>query len=80
VKITDKNGISKELAPTNSVGNFYIDKEEWDPVFPVKVEVYRKDVAKPATMNSTIGRDGGCATCHRGRGDRNYQPEVYIDP
>jgi hypothetical protein len=72
---------TKYVLFSNSVGNFYVEKEAWDPVFPVEVfEVMRAGAEKPIPpMKSTIGRDGGCGGCHRGSGDRFYQPQVYIE-
>ncbi len=74
ITLTDVKG-SRVTLTSNAAGNFYIDKAQWDPIFPLKVEVAANG-AHPV-MTSTIGRDGGCATCHRGAGDLHYSPAVY---
>jgi hypothetical protein len=81
VTLQDKRG-SQLVLVSNSAGNFYVEKETWDPIFPVQVRVQRAGAEKPTKkpMTSTIGRDGGCGACHRGAGDHHYQPQVYIDP
>lgn len=47
---------------TNRVGNFWVTKEEWQPVFPVKVKIAKG--AKEVVMRGEIGRSASCATCH----------------
>lgn len=59
VTITDTSGDSRK-ACTNSAGNFYIEKSDWEDVaFPLAV------TAGDRKMRSLIGRDGSCATCHK---------------
>lgn len=59
VEIFDSAGPSR-FACTNAAGNFFIEKEKWaDLTFPLKVR------AGSRNMNSIIGRDGSCATCHK---------------
>jgi hypothetical protein len=68
VRITDASGDVFQSRPTNCVGNFWVTKEDWDPLFPLAVEVIYKDPTtseeRAATMSTRIGRDGSCATCH----------------
>lgn len=75
VIVTDKRG-AQYVMTTNAVGNFYVDKEVWDPVFPIIVQVQSQGLTRG--MTTTIGRDGGCGACHRGVGDRHYMPQVYM--
>lgn len=75
VIVTDAKGGERELT-TNSVGNFYMFKSEWEPVFPLTVTV--AGAGAEARMKTTIGRDGACATCHRGAGDARRMPGVYL--
>lgn len=77
VTITDAKGDARELT-TNSVGNFYVFKQEWDPAFPLTVSLSGDGTEQ--VMKTTIGRDGACATCHRGAGDSRHMPAVYLRP
>lgn len=47
---------------TNCVGNFWIARSTWDPVFPVHVIVSKGDTRRE--MKSDIGRAASCADCH----------------
>jgi hypothetical protein len=59
VTITDSTG-DQRPACTNAAGNFFIRKEDWPELtYPLKVRTGTK------TMNSIIGRDGSCASCHK---------------
>lgn len=59
ITITDSSGDSR-MACTNAAGNFYIEKDAWsDIAFPLGVE------GGGLRMNSLIGRDGSCASCHK---------------
>ncbi len=54
------NGGSSLHACTNSVGNFYILSSNWtDITFPLS------PTAAGLSMQSLVGRDGSCATCHK---------------
>jgi len=59
VTITDSTGDLRN-ACTNAAGNFFIRKEDWpDLTYPLKVRAGSK------SMNSIVGRDGSCASCHK---------------
>ena len=59
VEIFDSAGPSR-FACTNAAGNFFIEKDKWaDLTYPLKVR------AGARSMNSIIGRDGSCASCHK---------------
>jgi hypothetical protein len=48
---------------TNAAGNFYVTPDEWNPTFPLTVTVSGGTFGT-LTMQSEVGRSGGCATCH----------------
>jgi hypothetical protein len=68
VTLTDAIGDVHSFS-TNSVGNFYEEKDRWDPRYPISVAVQYTDPrdgkAHKNTMETTIGREGGCAFCHK---------------
>lgn len=73
VKMWDAFGAT-HTAVTNCVGNFWVEKDVFDPAFPVHVEVeyflaeeLEKDEpkAKVQPMASRVSRDGSCAGCHQ---------------
>jgi hypothetical protein len=57
VTVVDSNSSDTRYSCTNSAGNFYITS--WDTItFPLSAS------AGGASMQSLVGRDGSCATCH----------------
>ncbi len=59
VEIFDSASPSR-FACTNAAGNFFIEKDKWaDLTYPLKVK------AGTRTMNSIIGREGSCGSCHK---------------
>lgn len=75
VTVTDVLGESRTLR-TNEAGNFFIARSDWDPGFPLTI-VVEADGQRRA-MITTIGRDGGCAACHRDPGGVNRMPGVFV--
>ena len=75
VTIVDAAGQTRTVR-SNQVGNFYIERSQWSPVFPLHVEVEGGGARR--VMVTTIGRDGGCGSCHRGGGDSSFVPGVYL--
>jgi hypothetical protein len=75
VIVTDAKNESRTLR-SNDAGNFFIAKSEWQPTFPVRVAIEANEIRRE--MTTTIGRDGGCGTCHRSAGDRTYMPGVFL--
>jgi hypothetical protein len=61
VRMTDSDG-SKHIAKTNCVGNFFVKPSEWNPKFPILVEVAKNNVRR--SMRSPIGREPSCGGCH----------------
>lgn len=80
VSFIDAAGISAK-ATTNCIGNFFISKEDYDPSFPLHVELeYQLDGGTPrrSPMNSRISRDGSCAGCHVGAPNQGSPGIVYV--
>jgi hypothetical protein len=66
---------------SNEVGNFYVAKSTWSPVFPVYVtlEDSRADKNGVQVMQTPIGRNGSCATCHYGADNEpTHMPPVFL--
>lgn len=72
VRVHDSEGRSKD-AVSNACGNFFITRDEWEPAFPLLVEILSGEVGGTdplvpvSTMGSRIAREGSCAGCHLGR-------------
>ena len=85
VRIWDSFGATWETT-TNCVGNFWVEKEDFDPAFPLHVEVaYQLEGGGPLKaqpMASRISRDGSCAGCHQDiASPTQYSPgRVYASP
>lgn len=61
VRMTDAEG-TKYIAKTNCVGNFFVKSSEWDPRFPILVEIAKGNVRR--VMQTPIGQSKSCAGCH----------------
>ncbi len=68
IRMTDSVG-TKHIAHTNCVGNFFVKPSEWQPKFPILVAVAKRGAIR--RMNSVIGREADCATCHTIKKDRD---------
>jgi hypothetical protein len=77
VTLTAANGATF-TAQSNSVGNFYVLASDFNPAFPVTVQVTYGTLT--ATMSSIIGRDGSCASCHADPASRVSAGPVYVAP
>jgi hypothetical protein len=76
ITVTDARGESREMR-SNGVGNFSIPKGDWPSItFPLRVVLEAESVRRE--MVTSIGRDGGCAACHRDEGDRTLMPSVFL--
>jgi hypothetical protein len=61
VTIADSAADLPKTPCTNAAGNFYVKKEDWaDIAFPLKVRG-----CGGRSMQSLIGRDGSCGSCHK---------------
>jgi hypothetical protein len=76
VTISSPDGTSRKVT-TNEVGNFYIETSDWSPKFPLIAQIELGEAKQE--MKTKIGRDGGCAACHRGVGDKALMPAVYLE-
>jgi hypothetical protein len=74
VLLRDSSGTTR-TAVTNSAGNFYLTAGEWTPAYPMFAELHDGDLVK--AMETRIGRNGGCAECHR-VGGQTKMPPVYM--
>ena len=87
VQMTDALGRTY-TATTNQAGNFYLVKEQFDPVYPMFVKLCTGDgcdpLASPPTANpmkTHIGREGSCAACHQDPEGRELVGHVFlVDP
>jgi mono/diheme cytochrome c family protein len=72
VRVHDSEGRARD-ALSNGCGNFFIRRDDWDPAFPLLVEILAGDPAGPtplvpvSSMGSRIAREGSCGGCHIGR-------------
>jgi hypothetical protein len=69
----------KGAAPlkTNCIGNFFVTKEQWDPGFPLTVEILCPPPSGRQKMATRIARDGSCASCHFGERTQGSAGWVY---
>ena len=64
IRLIDSEGTSRDLK-TNRCGNFFINRDSFDPAFPVRAELFDAEgETQLVTMATRIGRDGSCGTCH----------------
>jgi mono/diheme cytochrome c family protein len=89
ITITDATGDTRATV-SNCAGNFYVLKESWDPVYPLRAEIEcilptddpdavperRRNV-----MATRINRDGGCNSCHqKGPANADSVGQLYCMP
>jgi hypothetical protein len=77
VDVTDARG-EVWTVWSNCAGNFYITAERWQPVFPLHVRLSHGGVVDPVPMESKIGRDGACASCHLLQTGPSSAGRVYL--
>jgi len=77
VTLTDARG-SQTTSTTNAAGNFFVDKSTWNPAFPVHASIALGNIN--AIMNTEIGRDGSCASCHVAPATRISAGLVFLAP
>jgi hypothetical protein len=67
---------------TNEVGNFFVGKTDWTPVYPIRVELQdiRSDEdGGTKTMFSRIRAEGSCADCHHDADAApDHMPGVFL--
>jgi hypothetical protein len=64
-------------AMSNQAGNFFIAASEWQPTFPIIVPQVTLG-AVSQQMQTHVGRDGSCATCHFDPPGPACQGRIYV--
>jgi len=77
VDITDASGEIWTVW-SNCAGNFYVTAERWQPLFPLHVQVTHPWVTEVLPMESKIGREGACASCHALQAGPSSAGRVYL--
>lgn len=79
VRMTDSDG-TKYTAKTNCVGNFFVKPSEWNPKFPILVDIFKGGTRR--SMRSQIGRAADCAECHHldipVKDPLSQMPHIYL--
>lgn len=84
ITLIDAEGVVKTVT-TNCAGNFHLTKEQWNPSFPLQVEVRYPAPGAPnqqkptPSMASRISRDGSCAGCHYGPPNQGTPGYVFCE-
>lgn len=63
VHVTDATGATFDLT-SNCAGNFYVADTQWQPTFPLWVDLSYTAAGIVTKMKTKIGRDGSCNFCH----------------
>jgi len=80
VHLVDSKGREFD-AGVNCAGNFFVQKADYDPAFPVGVMIqFGSFNGMPFTkaMDSPIYREGSCAMCHVGAGNSDTTSHIYL--
>jgi hypothetical protein len=75
VQIEDINGDVFQ-SPTNAVGNFYVLTSQWEPTYPIQMQVSYE--AASNQMLTHVGREGSCAACHQSTPGPASPGPVYV--
>ncbi|HEX4337490.1 MAG TPA: hypothetical protein VH062_16360 [Polyangiaceae bacterium] len=77
VLVEDSTGVAGNVV-TNAAGSFFINGNDWHPVFPLQVTLTYGNITKQ--MPVQIGRAGSCADCHLAgsRGGPNTPGRIWI--
>jgi hypothetical protein len=75
VQLTDSNG-SQWHVPTNSAGNFFVSTTEWQPVYPITIQVIYQTAL--ANMTTHVSRSVSCADCHKDPAGSRSPGHVYV--
>jgi len=67
---------SSYIAYTNCVGNFFVTPEQYNPAFPIRVQVSQGGVT--VGMQSHIGREPSCANCHKDPPYYDSQGHIHL--
>jgi hypothetical protein len=64
------------VATTNSAGNFYILASQWQPTYPIQMQVALGSANNQ--MLTHVGREGSCAACHQAQVGPASPGPVYV--
>ncbi len=76
VQFVDKAG-QRTFTGTNCAGNFFVQRADFDPVFPVWTRVVFGGFPD-ADMSTPIFREGSCAHCHSDPPGEASAGRIYI--
>ncbi len=76
VQIEDITGASV-TATTNSAGNFFVPLDQWQPKFPLLMQVSRGGVTQQMLTYSS--REGSCAGCHSNPSGPRSPGPIYVN-
>ena len=77
VHITDATGATYDLT-SNCAGNFYVADTQWQPTFPLYVDLSDAAAGITTKMKTKIGRDNSCAQCHADPAGTDSAGHVYL--
>jgi hypothetical protein len=75
VQVEDITGAVR-VPLTNSVGNFYISAGDWQPTYPIQMQVSLGPASNQ--MLTHVGREGSCAACHQSEVGPASPGPVYV--
>lgn len=75
VTLTDTANAKISLG-SNSAGNFYVNPNDYLPKWPLHVQLTAG--SQTVTMNTHMGRNGSCASCHMNPPSASSVGEVYM--
>ncbi len=75
VRIRDFTGTERSVT-TNQAGNFFIGRDEWQPLYPLQTNIRLGSLSKQ--MSTYIARAASCADCHVHPPGPNSPGHIYI--
>jgi hypothetical protein len=79
VQIEDIEGRYWTSAPTNTVGNFFVNESDFAPNFPIRMALVSCETgAIFQQMQTLAARDGSCADCHSSPASPTSAGLVYL--
>lgn len=77
VKLVDQGGPST-IVGTNCVGNFFVQRTDFDPVFPLwtRIQLGSLDIE----MSTPVFGKGSCAHCHQDSPTESSVGRIYVAP
>jgi hypothetical protein len=61
---------------SNVAGNFFVRREDYDPIWPLWVKIERSD--KMVEMRSAVFRETSCGTCHADPASPSTVGHIYL--